>query len=32
VLRKLGVRSRQDAIKAAARVRSGLVLEGLAEA
>ena len=32
VLRKLGVRSRQDAIKAAARLRSGLVLDGLAEA
>jgi NarL family two-component system response regulator LiaR len=32
VLRKLGVRSRQEAIKAASGLRSGLVLEGLAEA
>jgi NarL family two-component system response regulator LiaR len=32
VLRKLGVRSRQEAIKAAAGLRSGLVLDGLAEA
>jgi len=32
VLRKLGVRSRQEAIKAAGRVRSGLVPDGLAEA
>jgi two-component system, NarL family, response regulator LiaR len=32
VLRKLGVRSRQDAIKAAGNLRSGLVTEGLAEA
>jgi DNA-binding NarL/FixJ family response regulator len=32
VLRKLGVRSRQEAVKAAAGLRSGLVLDGLAEA
>jgi NarL family two-component system response regulator LiaR len=32
VLRKLGVRSRQEAIKAAGNLRSGLVTEGLAEA
>ena len=32
VLRKLGVRSRQEAIKAAGSLRSGLVLEGLVEA
>jgi two-component system, NarL family, response regulator LiaR len=32
VLRKLGVRSRQEAIKAAGRVRSGLVPDELAEA
>jgi NarL family two-component system response regulator LiaR len=32
VLRKLGVRSRQDAIKAAGRLRSGLVPDGLVEA
>jgi NarL family two-component system response regulator LiaR len=32
VLRKLGVRSRQEAIKAAGHLRSGLVTEGLAEA
>jgi NarL family two-component system response regulator LiaR len=32
VLRKLGVRSRQEAIKAAGRLRSGLVPDGLAEA
>jgi DNA-binding NarL/FixJ family response regulator len=32
VLRKLGVRSRQEAIKAAAHVRSGLVADGLAGA
>ncbi|HKE78168.1 MAG TPA: response regulator transcription factor [Solirubrobacteraceae bacterium] len=30
VLRKLGVRSRQEAVKAAAGLRSGLVLDGLA--
>jgi NarL family two-component system response regulator LiaR len=32
VLRKLGVRSRQEAIKAAGRLRSGLVPDGLVEA
>jgi NarL family two-component system response regulator LiaR len=32
VLRKLGVRSRQEAVKAASGLRSGLVLEELAEA
>jgi DNA-binding NarL/FixJ family response regulator len=32
VLRKLGVRSRQEAVKAASGLRSGLVLDGLAEA
>jgi len=32
VLRKLGVRSRQEAVKAASGLRSGLVLDGMAEA
>ena len=32
VLRKLGVRSRQEAVKAASGLRSGLVLDGVAAA